>query len=223
MKIDRRAGFGDSLFYMKKNRKSWREIWYELHDHFERGKIKVKKKLPDQSRVKSSKAHSLFGGTLLRKELWSFQVEPLARGLALGLFVAFTPTMGLQMLLACFLILFFPGNLPIALAACWITNPLTAAPIYYMEYKVGKWLIDLFGVSASETIGDVSHIAGIYDVAGAMWAGSVIIGITSAILGYALTYGLFYLERKVRFEKLLHFRKLREVNTKKKRPRKKSK
>jgi len=158
--------------------------------------------------VESSRASRLFGSTLLKKELWSFKVDPLARGLALGLFVAFTPTMGFQMLITCFLILFFPGNLPIALAACWITNPVTAGPIYFGEYEIGEWLMGLFGVVPVDT-GGASKIVDIYNVAGAMWVGSVVLGIVCAALGYSLTYGLVYLERKVRLEKLLHLRRVR--------------
>jgi uncharacterized protein (DUF2062 family) len=33
-------------------------------------------------------------------------------------------------------------NLPIALAACWVTNPLTAIPIYMNAEKLGKFLLE---------------------------------------------------------------------------------
>lgn len=32
-------------------------------------------------------------------------------------------------------------NLPVALAACWVTNPLTVIPIFRAEERLGRWLM----------------------------------------------------------------------------------
>ncbi|MGK7344987.1 MAG: DUF2062 domain-containing protein [Candidatus Nitrospinota bacterium M3_3B_026] len=194
---------------MRSHKKSWPETWYAYHDRLEKLKKRAKKKLPSQSRVERSWVYKIFGRALLRKEFWSFKVEPLARGLALGLFVAFTPTVGFQMLVACLLILFFPGNLPVALAACWVTNPFTAGPIYYMEYKVGGWIMAFLNDPSPAGLEHVSGTVDVYGVAGAMWIGSVIIGGASAAAGYTLTHGFVTLERKIRYSKVLHFRRKR--------------
>jgi uncharacterized protein (DUF2062 family) len=41
------------------------------------------------------------------------------------------------MILACLGVLFFRVNLPVALLACWVTNPITAVPIYLAAYRLG--------------------------------------------------------------------------------------
>lgn len=75
----------------------------------------------------------------------------IAGGFALGIFVGLTPTMGFQMIPAAFLAALLGLNVVAAAAAVWITNPLTAAPIYYFEYCIGKVLLPFeAGTGASE-------------------------------------------------------------------------
>lgn len=64
-----------------------------------------------------------------------------SRALALGLFWAFIPV-PLQMAGAALMALWMRVNLPIAVAAVWVTNPLTMGPIFYAEYRLGAWLLD---------------------------------------------------------------------------------
>jgi uncharacterized protein (DUF2062 family) len=33
-------------------------------------------------------------------------------------------------------------NLPLSLVLVWIANPLTMAPMFYFNYRVGTWLLD---------------------------------------------------------------------------------
>ena len=59
--------------------------------------------------------------------------------MAIGVFVAFTPLMGVQMLIALLLATLTYSNRPAAAAAVWITNPFTAIPIYVMTYRIGRY------------------------------------------------------------------------------------
>ena len=61
----------------------------------------------------------------------------IAGGLGLGTFIAFTPTMGVQLILAVILATFFSLNRPAAIIPVWITNPVTVAPIYTFNYWLG--------------------------------------------------------------------------------------
>ena len=64
----------------------------------------------------------------------------MAGGAALGVFLAFIPV-PIQMLIAAPLAFLFQVNLPVALAATWVSNPLTLAPILLLAYKVGSLLL----------------------------------------------------------------------------------
>ena len=69
----------------------------------------------------------------------------LALGIALGVFVAWTPTVGLQMVLVLLLATIFRANRPVGIPVVWISNPITAAPLYYVNYRLGQYLLGLFG------------------------------------------------------------------------------
>ena len=56
------------------------------------------------------------------------------------MFWAFLP-IPFQMFPAALFCFFARGNLPLALVAVWISNPLTYAPIFYFEYQFGAFLL----------------------------------------------------------------------------------
>ena len=62
----------------------------------------------------------------------------IAGGFALGTFVAFTPTIGVQFFIVIFLATLFNLNRPAAFVTIWITNVATFAPIYTFNYWVGS-------------------------------------------------------------------------------------
>ena len=63
--------------------------------------------------------------------------ESIAAGTALGMFIALTPTVGFQMIIAIILATVARVNKVAAALLCWITNPLTMWPIYYGCYRLG--------------------------------------------------------------------------------------
>lgn len=77
---------------------------------------------------------------LARSEILDFERGHLARGLAIGMFWAFLP-IPFQMAPAALFCFFARGNLPLALVAVWISNPLTYPAIFYFEYRVGAFVL----------------------------------------------------------------------------------
>lgn len=67
--------------------------------------------------------------------------EEVAQGFAWGVFIALTPTIGLQSILALGLVALIKKNELAALLGVWVTNPLTAVPIYYFTYEVGHFVL----------------------------------------------------------------------------------
>ena len=181
-----------------------RSLGHRLHDYLDAGRLWFRSNLPRQRHLTETRAYKWLGSTLLRREMWSFKPEQLARGLALGLFVAFTPTIGAQMLIVCLLMPFYPGNLPIALAACWLTNPVTAAPVYYAEYKVGEWLLAFLGYHHSGEF--TANITSFSDIGGALVLGSLVSSLALAVAGYWGILGISRLERSLRMDKHRHLR-----------------
>jgi hypothetical protein len=192
------------------DRRRYTDTHFRLHDKYEAMKKKLKAKLPHREGVQDSVVFRLFGATLLRPGLWRFDAESLARGLALGMFVAFTPTIGFQMLLVAILILFYPGNLPVALATCWLTNPATALPIYYVEYLLGEVLLSFVGYAPHAIASTEFSVEMFAQVAAPLWFGSIIVSLGLAFVSYWLIHGVLLLERDVKLHKILHLRRLRK-------------
>ncbi len=77
--------------------------------------------------------------------------KAIAGGLGLGTFIAFTPTIGIQLILALMFATLFNMNRPAAVIPVWITNPVTVAPIYTFNYWLGTKFWD--GPPLSEVSG----------------------------------------------------------------------
>jgi len=80
---------------------------------------------------------------LLRKAVRSIVTlkgspKAIALGTAIGVLIAFTPTIGLQMLLGAFVATLVGVSRPAAMIPAWITNPVTIAPIYASTYWLGR-------------------------------------------------------------------------------------
>jgi len=76
------------------------------------------------------------------REYFSTSRKMIARGVWLGLFIAFIP-MPMQMAAVLLFVPFFRFNVPVALAMCWLSNPITMPFMYYMEYLTGSYLLGI--------------------------------------------------------------------------------
>ena len=137
--------------------------------------------------------------------------ESLARGFAIGMFVALTPTVGVQMILAGFIAHLFKGNRAIAAGLAWITNPLTIGPIFYFNYWVGllflpgdaeagRQFIDaITSASLTDPSGWWDAIAQmgreLWGVAGVLWAGSLVVASVAAAISYPVILRIVSAER----------------------------
>ncbi len=105
----------------------------------------------------------------------------IAGGLALGLVITFTPTLGFQIPLAISLSTLFRVNPLAAFAGIQITNPLTAPFVYTVTYRVGTWLLgqrdrafEWRGLDAMDLV----------RAGAALWVGGLALGGAFAVLGY---------------------------------------
>lgn len=143
----------------------------------------LQRHLPQRHFLTGHRHLGMLGARLHDPQLWHLTRRATAGAVALGLFVAFLP-LPLHMLIAALLAVAMRVNLPVAVLAVWVTNPLTMPPAFYAAYRLGAWLLDL---PARE-----QHFAFSWDwfteTALAIWKplllGSVIIGTVAALTGY---------------------------------------
>ena len=65
----------------------------------------------------------------------------IALGIAIGVFIGLTPTVGLQMIIALALATALRANKVVCIPMVWITNPVTLVPIYLVCFRVGSALV----------------------------------------------------------------------------------
>ena len=116
----------------------------------------------------------------------------IALGGALGLFIGFTPTMGIQVILAVFFASIFKWSKITAALGVQITNPLTAPFIYSLTYVIGAKLLGLekpFKPGGDMSLDMLMEMIGQAPaILGAMALGGALIGIPVAALGYIFVY-----------------------------------
>jgi uncharacterized protein (DUF2062 family) len=100
----------------------------------------IKKFLPDPELIKNNKALAIFGDWIHDHNLWHLNRRCARGAFAVGAFAALMP-MPFQTGLAIALAIFFRVNIPISFALCWVTNPFTMAPIFYICYNIGAFLL----------------------------------------------------------------------------------
>lgn len=105
-------------------------------------RAKLRKILPTHEKIKKQKILKIFGALLHKKEIWSLSRKKILGGVFIGVFVAFIP-MPMQMLLVTFLAIIFNVNMPITILLVWLSNPLTMPFMYYAEYELGNFILNV--------------------------------------------------------------------------------
>ena len=132
----------------------------------------------------------------------------VADGLAIGMFIAMLPIMGIQMYVALVLTRLFRKNTLVAMLAAWVTNPLTSVPIYLFNLWVGNFLyrepmsiMEVYQVFKSLNLHNVLNAG--KDILIPLWIGSVIVGLVAAFIAQRLCLR-YYDTIRARFYHLIH-------------------
>ena len=125
----------------------------------------------------------------LVKRLKSLNGDPhfIAMGMAIGVFVSFTPTIPFHTVLAIALAYVFSGSKAAAAIGVWVSNPVTVPFFYYASYKVGclvLWKRIPFNVKY-ESISMLLRLG--MDVTLVMMLGGIVLGIIPGIATYIVT------------------------------------
>ncbi len=138
----------------------------------------------------------------------------IAMGVAIGLFVGWTPLIGLHTLIVLSLAVVMRVNKSVALVCVWVTNIFTAMPIYYFNYLIGRYLFGTKGgeqelirreisgllknILSLSDIGAFLYRADFWDkfwklivnIRAELWLGSLIVGTIVSVIAYFAFYYL---------------------------------
>lgn len=152
----------------------------------------IKKYLPDPNSVKNNKSLRFLGPLIHDPNLWHLNRHSVSKAFAIGLFWGCIP-MPFQMIAAAFFAMRFKANLALSIAIVWISNPITMPPIFYAEYLLGAWILDIPPAPFEYELSFSWLKDKLYKIGIPMYFGSFISGITLSFLGY---YSINYLWRK---------------------------
>lgn len=131
--------------------------------------------------------------------------EDIGRGFAIGIVIAFTPTIGIQLVIAYLLATAFKASRAAALLPVWITMPVTIPPVFAFTYMVGRWFVDGPSVDhvRRQLIKLIRRMDGYdpfdlpakfrlameigHEVFIPMWIGGLLVGFISAAVAYPVT------------------------------------
>ena len=143
---------------------------------------------------------------LFERRLWMPCRDTVATGLTIGMFFAVMP-LPMQMIFAGIVAMRFHSNVPIAMAACWLSNPLTNVPLFLGQYWIGSKVASSLGLQLPDIEWFKSFLHWLNDLNksddGTHWVPQAILNgntgdfflgtLISAILLAALTYPLVHL------------------------------
>ncbi len=135
----------------------------------------------------------------------------IALGGAIGVFVAFTPTVGIQSVISVSLALLVKANPIAAYFPVWITNPATIPVIYYFNTRIGAGLLGRASELNWEYFRSI-NIDNFFDkLLNMLWpltVGSVLVGLVAGALSYPLFYYAAAAFRKRREKQVLKWRNI---------------
>ncbi len=128
--------------------------------------------------------------------------EVVARGMAVGVFAGCFPFFGLQSVMGIILATLIRGSKLSAIAGTWISNPFTYLPIFWLNFKVGQWLL---GVETSFNPHSTDSLASFLEL-GPTLVITLLLGccVVGAITGITSYFAGLYLLKRLRRSKTNH-------------------
>lgn len=120
---------------------------------------------------------------LFARTLWVPCRDTVANGLAIGLFFSMIPMIP-QAILSAIIAMRAKANVPFAMAACFVSNPLTNVPIWAAQAKLGSWLYHLLPIPDDFFPGHIT-VPGV----GLVSVATVLLGVTAS--GVLLALGSY--------------------------------
>ena len=107
-------------------------------------------------KLKKSPVMRWFATHFLSKQVWKPTQHTMAGGFAIGMCIMIQLLPG-QMFVAAVLAAIFRVNIPIAVIACWISNPFTFVPFSWTQIKVGNFVLPYLPSFVEAGIASIMH------------------------------------------------------------------
>lgn len=147
-----------------------------------------------------------FARHFLDKQVWKPTQHTFSGGMAVGWFITLQ-LLPIQMPTATLLCALFRVNIPIALAICWVSNPVTVPLLVPIEYAIGKWFLGLYTEVPTTPFPDhlpdsaVEAWMVLREHAPVMLIGGLVLGAICAAVSYVATWGIWEIGHRMEVAK----------------------
>jgi hypothetical protein len=148
--------------------------------------------LPDPDKLRAHRGLRWMGPLLNRDWLWRANRHGIAAGLASGLFLGLLVPVG-QMVFACAAALLLRANLPAAVAATFVSNPLTTPAILLGGYHLGVAVLEIPPPLADTALSDLPLMEKLTAMGEPLLVGLSIMATVSAVLCYVAVVAVWRL------------------------------
>jgi len=145
----------------------------------------LKRFLPQRHTVDERWFLRPFRALLHDPALWALHRRNVLRATAVGIICAFVPIPG-QSALAGLLALYFRVNVPVALLASLVSNPVTVGPLYYGAYRIGLVILGDHPSAEAPTVPPASSWSQLGDVVAPLLIGCALLAALSAAIAWLL-------------------------------------
>lgn len=151
---------------------------------------------PDKARLQKHKMLRPIAHWLANPKIWHFNRKAIALGVAIGFFFGSLPIAG-QMLLAAIVAVMWRANMPMAIVATWISNPVSMPFFYTANYYFGAWLLRRPAIKVTDidwTLEGLISLGG--EILVPLYLGSVVVGLilfTLAVLSIRIAWRMHIL------------------------------
>jgi uncharacterized protein (DUF2062 family) len=126
-----------------------------------------------------------FAHLLHDPRLWGISRRNCVPAAALGLFISYMPFPG-HMLVAALMALVLRINIPVAVIATLLSNPLTVGRMYFFAYQFGEWLLGMEPRPFAFELSLRWMMDGFVTIWQPLLLGCVLLGALLSIVGYAV-------------------------------------
>ncbi len=121
--------------------------------------------------------------------------------------------MPFQMVAAAFFALRFNANIALSVALVWFSNPLTMPPIFYAEYLLGAWILDIPYASFHYELTLSWFKDKLYVIVLPMYVGAILVGLVLSASSYHFIHWIWKRSALKKWQKRLEDRASKKNNT----------
>jgi len=147
--------------------------------------------IPPAAKIKEMPSLRFLGALIHDPNLFHLNRHSVSVAVFIGVLVAFLPILG-QMPVAALLALVLRANLPISVLLCWITNPVTIPPIFYLTYEIGRLILQAPPLAFHVELSWDWFAGEFLQIWKPLLLGSIITGLVLACLGYLTMQAYWY-------------------------------